>query len=112
NLSPPLEIEGESQRAILDQLKIWNQRHFAERADDSNLAARISNYELAFRMQMAGPELIDLSKEPEHIRKMYGLDGGPAAKFGQICLLARRMVERALSRWFESQSLWASQSLL
>ena len=96
NLSRPLEVEGESQRAILDQLKIWNQRHFAERADDSNLAARISNYELAFRMQMAGPELIDLSKEPEHIRKMYGLDGGPAAKFGQICLLARRMVERGV----------------
>ncbi len=110
NLSPPLEVEGASQRAILDQLKIWNQRHFAERTDDTSLAARISNYELAFRMQMAGPELIDLSKEPEQIRKMYGLDGGPAAKFGQICLLARRMVERGVRFVHLYNSDWDAHS--
>jgi hypothetical protein len=110
NLSPPLEVAGESQRAILDQLKVWNRRHLAERADDTNLAARISNYELAFRMQMAGPELIDLSQEPEPIRKMYGLDGSPAAKFGQICLLARRMVERGVRFVHLYNSDWDAHS--
>jgi len=96
NLSPPQSLEGASQRIVLDQLKTWNERHLAERPDDTSLAARISNYELAFRMQMAGPELIDLAKEPETIRKMYGLDDEPTAKFGRICLLARRMVERGV----------------
>jgi len=56
----------------------------------------MSNYELAFRMQTAGPELVDLAPEPESIRKMYGLDEEPTAKFGRICLLARRMVERGV----------------
>ena len=96
NLSPPQSLEGASQRIVLDQLKTWNERHLAERPDDTSLSARISNYELAFRMQMAGPELIDLAKEPETIRKMYGLDDEPTAKFGRICLLARRMVERGV----------------
>src|SRR5438445_11826234 len=62
NLSPPPQIDRDNQRVILDQLKHWNERHMEQRPDDSSLAARISNYELAFRMQMAGPELIDLSK--------------------------------------------------
>jgi hypothetical protein len=96
NLSPPPQIDADNQRAILDQLKHWNERHLEEHPDDSSLAARISNYELAFRMQMAGPELIDLSKEPTHIGQLYGLDQAPTAKFGRICLLARRMVERGV----------------
>ena len=94
NLSP--QINTRSQRIILDQLTKWNQRHLAERADDTSLAARINNYELAFRMQTAGPELIDLSKEPDNIRRMYGLDMEPTDNFGRICLLARRMVERGV----------------
>ena len=96
NLVPPPQVDAGSERAILDQLKIWNERHLEARPDDSSLAARIDNYELAFRMQMAGPELIDISKEPQHVRKMYGLDSEPTAKFGRICLLARRMIERGV----------------
>ena len=96
NLSPPAQVSGDNQRAILDQLKIWNQRYLENRPDDSRLAARLNNYELAFRMQMAGPELINLNKEPEYIRKMYGLDSEPTANFGRMCLLARRMVERGV----------------
>ena len=96
NLSPPAQMSGENQRTILDQLRKWNQQHFQERADDTRLAARINNYELAFRMQMAGPELIDLTQEPAHVRKLYGLDVEPTDKFGRICLLARRMVERGV----------------
>ena len=96
NLSPPSELSRSQQRLLLDRLKRWNQRHLAERSDDTRLAASISNYELAFRMQMAGPELVDISKEPEHVRKMYGLDSEPTEKFGRMCLLARRMVERGV----------------
>ena len=96
NLSPPAQVSSDNQRTILDQLKIWNRRFSENRPDDSRLAARVNNYELAFRMQMAGPELIDLSKEPEYIRKMYGLDSEPTDNFGRMCLLARRMVERGV----------------
>ncbi len=96
NLTPPAQIGKASQRSILDQLRKWNERHLQERSDDTSLAARIKNYELAFRMQMTGPELIDLSQEPEHMRKMYGLETEPTANFGRICLLARRMVERGV----------------
>ena len=96
NLQPPGPVTGENQQAILSQLKQWNQRHLADRPDDSSLAARIKNYELAFRMQMAGPELIDLSREPKHINQLYGLDTKETANFGRMCLLSRRMVERGV----------------
>jgi uncharacterized protein (DUF1501 family) len=81
---------------MLNQMQQWNQRHLARRRDDNRLSARIANYELAFRMQTAAPELIDISNEPKHIRQMYGMDNGTTAKFGRICLLARRMVERGV----------------
>jgi hypothetical protein len=96
NLDPPAEVAGERQRTILDQLRRWDERHLSERPDDTGLAARIANYELAFRMQMAAPELVDLAKEPAPVRKLYGLDDEPSSKFGRICLLARRMVERGV----------------
>src|SRR5262245_31852014 len=96
NLVRPSQINSRSQQAILSQLKSWNERHLTERSDDTSLAARINNYELAFRMQTAGPELIDLSREPERIRKMYGMDSEPTSKFGRLRLLARRMVERGV----------------
>ena len=96
NLSPPTELSRAQQRLLLDRLKQWNERYLAERSNDTRLAARINNYELAFRMQVAGPELVDISKEPEHVQKMYGLDTEPTQKFGRMCLLARRMVERGV----------------
>ena len=96
NLNPPQQISAGRQRKILDQVRRWNQRHLETREDDSRLDARMNNYELAFRMQMAAPELMDLSKEPAHVRKLYGLDGEQTGKFGGMCLLARRMVERGV----------------
>ena len=96
DLNPPPEMDLRSEKIVLGQIKTWNERHLLERPDDTSLAARMSNFELAFRMQMAGPELIDLSSEPEHVRKMYGLDSEPTANFGRMCLLARRMVERGV----------------
>ena len=96
NLNPPQQIGAGRQRKILDQVRRWNQRHLETREDDSRLDARMNNYELAFRMQMAAPELMDLSKEPAHVRELYGLDGEQTGKFGGMCLLARRMVERGV----------------
>ena len=96
NLDPPPDITHGAQTRMLDQLQSWNRRHFETRRDDSRLAARIANYELAFRMQAAAPELTDLAGEPESVRRMYGLDQERTAKFGRICLLARRMVERGV----------------
>jgi hypothetical protein len=96
NLSSPPQITRPQQRTLIDQIGKWNQAHLAERADDTNLAARIANYELAFRMQTTAPDLIDLSQEPQAIQAMYGVDQGPTARFGRMCLLARRMVERGV----------------
>ncbi len=94
NLAP--QFDATSQRTLLDQINRWNQRHLAERADDFRLSAQLANYELAFRMQTAAPELIDISKESTSTRERYGVDKEPTAKFGRMCLLARRMVERGV----------------
>src|SRR4029077_19255086 len=63
NLAPPTQLTHAQQRLLLDQIQKWNDRHQASRPGDSRLEARIANYELAFRMQTAAPELIDLSQE-------------------------------------------------
>jgi hypothetical protein len=94
NLAPPSQIDQGEQRMILDQLGDWNREYLKNRADDTRLAARIANNELAFRMQMAAPELIDISKESPQVTEMYGIGKEPTDKFGRMCLLARRMVER------------------
>jgi uncharacterized protein (DUF1501 family) len=94
NLTPPGGTIP--QRAMLDTLNRWNGRFQAERPDDSRLAAQLSNYELAYRMQMAAPNLIDLSDETAETKELYGVDRDPTAKFGRMCLLARRMAERGV----------------
>ena len=96
DLSPPPEIDATEQRLIIENVNRWNARYLESREDDSRLAARIANYELAFRMQMSAPALMDISQEPEHVRKLYALDAEPSEKFGRMCLIARRMVERGV----------------
>jgi hypothetical protein len=96
NLQRPAGVDAQAQRQLLDQLGKWNQRHLANRPADSRLEARIANYELAFRMQSAAPELTDLSAETEETRRLYGLDQGPTVPFGTMCLMARRMAERGV----------------
>ncbi len=96
NLTPPTQITSPQQRMIIDQIGKWNQDHLHPRLDDTNLAARIANYELAFRMQAAAPDLIDITQEPAAIQQAYGTDREPTARFGRMCLLARRMVERGV----------------
>ena len=107
NLRNPQGIPPELQREGLDVLREANQQRFAE-VHDPEIAARIASYELAFRMQTAAPELIDLSKETQATKDAYGLDrkelkGGVRGKqgdtyksFAKNCLLARRMVERGV----------------
>jgi len=96
NLKPAKGTSGTQQRTMLDTLRWFNERHLERNPGDSSLEARISSYELAFRMQMAAPELSDLSKETEATRKLYGMDEERTAPFGAKCLMARRLVERGV----------------
>src|SRR5205807_9834304 len=70
--------------------------HLGERAGDSELAARIAGYGLAFRMQAHAPEVVDVASETEATKQLYGLDRKETAEFGLRCLLARRMAERGV----------------
>src|SRR6266704_6075811 len=81
NLTPQPQLTRVQQRLLLDQVQQWNGRHCASRPGDSRLEARIANYELAFRMQTAGPELIKIADEPAHVRELYGIDQEPTARF-------------------------------
>jgi hypothetical protein len=96
DLNPPDTIGKTQQRGRLDLLKTLNQHFGQDKSDDTELDARINAYELAYRMQAAGPEAVDLTKETEATKKLYGMDDDATAKFGTNCLLARRMVERGV----------------
>ncbi|MDB6136037.1 MAG: hypothetical protein JWM59_4280 [Verrucomicrobiales bacterium] len=93
NLRPPSGISPEAQRGILDLTSALNARHLAERDFDDALSARIRSCELAFRMQSAAPEVVDISKESAATLKLYGIDEESTREFGTRCLLARRMIE-------------------
>jgi hypothetical protein len=95
-LSTPPGVSADQQRRTLDFIAENNRDHQAARTGDSELAARIASYELAFRMQAHAPEVVDLTKETEETRRLYGLDRKETAEFGTRCLLARRMVERGV----------------
>jgi hypothetical protein len=92
-LSNPSGISDESRRRILNVLKEINERHH-RRAGDPEIATRILQFELAFRMQTSVPELMDFSDETEATFKMYGPDAKVPGSFAANCLLARRMIER------------------
>ncbi len=96
NLDRPANVSAADQQTELDVLRRLNQSHLQSRAHQSELEARIAAYELAFRMQTAAPEIVDISREPESVRKLYGLDDEKTAGFGRQCLLARRLVERGV----------------
>ncbi len=96
-LGNPPGISHPTQRASLDLIRDLNRKH-RDATGDAEIASRISNYELAFRMQTAAPELTDLSSEPAETRELYGLDRPDEAErqFAGNCVLARRMVERGV----------------
>jgi hypothetical protein len=96
DLSRPAGLDKPMQRELLDAIQSLNETHRKPRADNSNLAARVASYELAFQMQATAPEAVDVSKESEETKKLYGLDNENTRDFGFRCLLARRMVERGV----------------
>jgi hypothetical protein len=96
NLNPPADVDPARQRNKLDLIGALNEKHRAARPDDTDLAARINAYELAFRMQAAAPEAVDLSQETQRTKDEYGLERKECAAFAQRCLLARRLVERGV----------------
>jgi len=96
DLVPPPTVSTDQQRSRLNLLAKLNQHFGLDKPEDTELEARIQAYELAFRMQAAGPEAVDLTKETEATKKLYGMDDEATAKFGTNCLLARRLVERGV----------------
>ncbi len=99
HLSPPVSatnITPASRADGLALLREMNAAHAAERPDDSRLTARMKSYELAARLQLAAPELLDLAGETDATKQLYGLDQAETADFGKRCLMARRMVERGV----------------
>jgi len=96
DLQPPAGVTREQQKANIELLSQLNEPFLASNPSNSDLAARMRNYELAFRMQAAVPETLDLGKEPDHIRRLYGLDDKIAEPMGRKCLMARRLVERGV----------------
>lgn len=98
--SPILHLEPQEsldrQRSKLALLEDFNRRHRQARPFDSDLEARIAAYELAFKMQAAAPEVVDLSQETAETHKLYGLDDKRTQRNARNCLLARRLVERGV----------------
>lgn len=86
----------EGDAASLAMLDKMNRAHAEQHPGDSRLEARIASYELAAKMQLSAPEAFDVSREPESVRKAYGLDKKVTEDFGRRCLLAARLAERGV----------------
>ena len=116
NLKRVPGMTTEQQRRQLDLLSRLNQEHLDKNPHEEELAARIESFELAYRMQSAAPEALDVQSEPEYTRKLYGLDNGKCKHFAEQCLTARRMVERGVryvqiySGGMENQRSWDGHS--
>jgi len=96
DLSRPEGTTRDMQRDTLDTLASFNSRHLATRADNSDLAARIASYELAYQMQISAPEAVDLKQETAQTLAEYGVGHQGTHHFGSQCLIARRLVERGV----------------
>jgi uncharacterized protein (DUF1501 family) len=110
-LSNPPGVSRDRQRADLDALRDLNEQHL-QKTGDLEIASRINSYELAFRMQMAGPELLDFSKESPATLEMYGVNKEPTKAFATNCLLARRLVERGVRFVMMMHASWDDHSEL
>lgn len=112
NMYRPKDMNDEQQRAQLDLLQSLNRKHQTRHPAEREFEARIESFELAYRMQSAAPDAIDVEREPEHIRKSYGLDNENCSHFARQCLVARRMIERGVrcvqiySGGMENQRSW------
>ena len=121
NLNPPEGVTPGQQRSKLDFLTQLNRAHSATRVQ-SELEARIASYELAYRMQAEAPEAVELAKESDATKALYGIDNKETADFGRMCLLSRRLVERGVrfvqlysgagSKWDAHQKIEENHSKL
>ncbi len=96
DLFPAESIAPQAERATRSLLDAMNRRHLQERGSSDPLSARIHSYQLAARMQLAVPEVTDLSRETRATQKCYGLERPETEDFGRSCLLARRLLERGV----------------
>lgn len=96
NLQSPAGIGAAARRNQLALLEELNRRHLAQHPENSELAARLANFETAARMQAAVPDALDLGRETKSTRTMYGLDNPASQEYGTRCLLARRLIERGV----------------
>ena len=96
DLALPPGVSRTDRRAQLDLLGSLNRLHLEREGGNAELEARISTYELAFRMQTAAAEPFDLSRETAETKRLYGLDDKEEVEFGTNCLIARRLVERGV----------------
>ena len=96
HLHPHRDVSVRQQRAYLDLMRQLNHEHLRQRNFDDELSARVNAYELAFRMQAAAPDVVDIGGESQHTMRLYGIDEPETREFGLRCLLARRMVERGV----------------
>jgi hypothetical protein len=96
DLATPEGTSERTQRRGLDLLKKLNAEHLARRPNESELAARIESYELAYRMQTAAAEAVDLSKETKETLDLYGVENERTADFGRKCLITRRLLQRGV----------------
>jgi hypothetical protein len=98
DLFPPDEarMTERAQHEGLDLLNRFNREHERNRPGDSRLSARIASYELAARLQLSAPEVLELSGESASTKSLYGLDNPTTADFGRNCLIARRLLERGV----------------
>ncbi|HEY3741792.1 MAG TPA: DUF1501 domain-containing protein [Bryobacteraceae bacterium] len=99
DLFPPKKAEfitKQSEHETLELLNTMNQEHLAERPGDSRLEARIASYEMAAKLQLSAPEVMDISTESEATRKLYGVDDKATEDMGRRCLIARRLLERGV----------------
>jgi hypothetical protein len=89
-------MTDQSQRNQLDLLAKLNKRQLEHHPNDADLSARIESFELAYRMQMAAPEALDVARETQATQRLYGLDNPKCKHFARQCLMARRLVERGV----------------
>lgn len=96
DLEPPRDLPAGVQRRLIDSIQDANASHMATRTGNDALASRIASYELAFNMQSAAPDAVDLSTEDAATLEMYGVNQERTKDFGTRCLMARRLVERGV----------------
>jgi len=96
NLKNVNGVSRAEQRTLIDSLNAFNDLHLKGREDNTDLSSRISSYELAYKMQTQAPEAIDVDKEPEHIKELYGLNDDRTEDFARKLILSRRLVERGV----------------